>query len=268
MATRDAFSVGIGRLPTGLAARLFGIALGLVGWYALASVFPNELMPFPEEALGDAMNLVTTGVAGTHLWATMWRTLWGFIGSMALGIILGTLMGINNYGQRFFTPWVVVGLSIPAIAWAAITTLVFGINIITPVSATVLTTFPYIAINVWKGVESIEADLVAMSKSFNISRRRMLKRLILPSAAPFLFSGFRFGLAISWKIVTIAEIFVGNSGVGYKLMQTYQLYQFERAWAWAALFMIVILIIEYVIVKPLERRVFKYRHDADFDLLG
>ncbi|PCR88889.1 ABC transporter permease [Natrinema ejinorense] len=268
MATTDETAYGIGNLPTGVPARVFGIVLGFVGWFALASVFPNELMPFPQEALGDAWNLVASGVAGTHLWATMWRTLWGFIGSMVLGTMLGVFMGVNNFGQRFFTPWVVVGLSIPAIAWAAVATLVFGISIITPVSATVLTTFPYIAINVWKGVESIEADLVAMSKSFNISRKRMLKRLILPSAAPFLFSGFRFGLAISWKIVTIAEIFVGNSGVGYKLMQTYQLYQFEQAWAWAALFMVVILIIEYVVVKPLEKRVFEYRHDADFDLIG
>lgn len=268
MATKGKTTFGIGRLPTGVSARVFGIILGLIGWYALASVFPNELMPYPDETLLDAWDLVSTGVATTHLWATLWRTLWGFVGSMALGTALGVFMGINNFGQRFFTPWVVVGLSIPAIAWAAVTTLIFGFSILTPVTATILTTFPYIAINVWKGVESIEADLVNMSKSFNITRKRMLTRLIIPSAAPFLFSGFRFGLAISWKIVTIAEIFVGNSGVGYKLMQTYQLYQFERAWAWATLFMVVILIIEYGLVKPLEKRVFEYRRDADFDLVA
>lgn len=268
MATRERFGYGRIRVPSGLSARLLGIVLGIVGWYALALVFPNELMPFPDETLADTWDLVQSGVAYTHLRATLWRTLLGFIGSMILGSALGVLMGINNFGQRFFTPWVVVGLSVPAIAWAAVTTLIFGFSVLSPVTATVLTTFPYIAINVWKGVESIESDLVNMSRSFNISRPRMLLRLIIPSAAPFLFSGLRFGLAISWKIVTIAEIFAGNSGVGYKLMQTYQLYQFERAWAWAVLFMIVILIVEYALLKPLEKRVFEYRRDADFELLG
>jgi ABC-type nitrate/sulfonate/bicarbonate transport system permease component len=187
---------------------------------------------------------------------------------MLLGIALGVFMGVNNYSQRFFTPYVVIGLSIPAIAWAAVTTIVYGFSIMAPVIATVLTTFPYVAINVWKGVENLESDLIDMSKSFNISRGRMLRRLIIPSAAPFLFSSFRFGLAISWKIVTIAEIFAASSGIGYKLMQAYQLYRFEEAWAWASLFIIVILAIEYGIIKPIERRVFEYRHDADFALIG
>ena len=249
-------------------ARLFGIALGFVGWTALAYVFPNQLMPYPFETLGLAWGLVQQGVAWPNLSATLWRTFWGFIGSMLLGTAVGVMMGINNYSERMFTPYVTMGLSVPAIAWAAVTTLIYGFTIMAPVGATVLTTFPYIAINVWKGVEAIEADLVKMSKAFDISFTRMLVRLFIPSAAPALFSAFRFGLAISWKIVTIAEIFAASSGVGYKLMQAYQVYRFEEAWAWAILFIVVILIIEYGIVKPLERRVFEYRHDADYTLVG
>lgn len=268
MATEDSTTIGGFRLPQSLSARLFGLLLGFLVWMGVAFVFPNQLMPYPDEALGLAWGLIEAGTAWTHLEATIVRTFWGFVGSMIVGVALGVFMGINNYGQYMTTPWVVVGLSIPAIAWAAIATLIFGFSLLSPVTATVLTTYPYIAINVWKGVESIDADLVNMSKAFHISRFRMLFRMILPSAAPFLFSAFRFGLAISWKIVTIAEIFASNSGVGYKLMQAYQLYKFELAWSWAILFMIVILMIEYLITKPLERRVFEYRQDADFDLLG
>lgn len=249
-------------------ARLFGIVLGIVGWTGMAMIFPNELMPFPYETLQLAWGLIQSGEAIPNLVATLKRTFWGFIGSMILGTTVGVFMGVNNYSQRFFTPYTMIGLSIPAIAWAAVTTLIFGFSIMAPVGATVLTTFPYIAINVWKGVESLEPHLIDMSKSFNISRTRMLFRLIIPSAAPFLFSAFRFGLAISWKIVTIAELFAASSGIGYKLMQSYQLYKFEESWAWAILFIVVILIIEYGLIKPLERRVFEYRHDADFNLVG
>jgi ABC-type nitrate/sulfonate/bicarbonate transport system permease component len=268
MATKESNILSDLPIPDSTGARIFGIVMGFVGWTALASVFPNQLMPFPVETIGLAWGLVERGVAWSNLAATLSRTFWGFLGSMALGIFVGVIMGVNNYGQKFSTPYVFIGLSIPAIAWAAVTTLVYGFSIMAPVMATVLTTFPYIAINVWKGVEAIEADLINMSKAFNISRKRMLTRLIIPSAAPFLFSAFRFGLAISWKIVTIAELFAASSGVGYKLMQSYQLYKFEEAWAWAILFIIVILIIEYGLVKPLEKRVFEYRRDADFNLLG
>jgi NitT/TauT family transport system permease protein len=269
MATKNRRLPAIGSITSNKwIARMLGLLLGLIAWSAVATVFPNNLMPYPYETIQLAWGLVESGVAWPNLRATLLRTFLGFLGSILLGTALGVFMGINNYSQRFFTPYVVIGLSIPAIAWAAVTTIIYGFSIMAPVVATVLTTFPYVAINVWKGVESLEPDLINMSRSFNISRGRMLRRLILPSAAPFLFSSFRFGLAISWKIVTIAEIFAASSGVGYKLMQAYQVYQFEKAWAWASLFIIVILVIEYGIIKPIEKRVFEYRHDADFALIG
>lgn len=262
--------------PTGLrrlldepwVARAFGLALGLVVWTGLASVFPNQLMPYPFETLELAYGLIEAGTAWPNLSITLQRTLWGFLGAMVIGLVLGVLMGVNNYGQKFFTPYVIIGLSIPGVAWALVGTLVFGFSILSPVSATIITVYPYIAIDVWKGVENIEADLVNMSKAFRVSRRRMLRRLILPNAAPFLFSAFRFGLAISWKVVTVVEIFASSSGVGYQAIQAYEVYRFETAWAWMVLFIIVILVIEYVFVKPLERKIFAYRHDADFTILG
>lgn len=248
-------------------ARVFGISLGLVGWYALASVFPNELMPYPIETIVLTWELVSTGVIVPHLAATLWRTLWGFLGAAVVGGSLGVIMGSNRYGRRFVLPYIIAGISVPAIAWAAVSTMIFGFSQLTPIMATVAVTFPFIAINVWKGVENLDANLLAMSTSFNVSNRRLLWRVVLPNASPQLFSGARFGLAISWKIVTIAEIFASSSGIGYKLIQAYSRYQFEQAWAWAVVFMIVILLIEYGIFRPFERKVYKYRPDTDFDVV-
>lgn len=254
---------GVELFSGGWPARVFGIALGFVGWYALASVFPNELMPYPLETLELTWELVETGVVWRHLWATSWRILWGFVGSMIVGIVLGILMGTSNFRRAFITPYILVGLAIPAIAWAAIALLIFGFSEVTPVAATVAVTFPFVAVNVWKGVEGIDWDLVRMSKSFDVSRRRLLFRMILPNTAGPLMTAARFGLAISWKIVTIAEIF-SSKGVGYKLINSYNAYQFEAAWAWALVFMIVILVIEYGVFKPLERRAFAYQSRTDF----
>lgn len=248
-------------------ARGFGILLGVIAWYAIASVFPADLMPYPIETLVLTWELVASGVVTTHLVDTLWRTLWGFVGAAIIGVGIGVVMGTNYYGRQFALPYLVAGLSVPAIAWAAITTLVFGFSELAPITATIAVTFPFIAINVWKGVENIDADLVDMCDAFGVSRLRLLKRVIVPNAAPQLFAATRFGLAISWKIVTIAEIFASSSGIGYKLIQAYTRYQFERAWAWAIVFIVVVLLIEYGILRPLERKVYAYRHDADLEVL-
>jgi ABC-type nitrate/sulfonate/bicarbonate transport system permease component len=258
----SSIKVGFITLP-----RLLGVITAILTWYYVGSIFPNDLLPFPVEVIQSSYDLVESGIVWRHLWDTIARTFWGFGGAMLVGIIVGVLMGINDYSQKFSLPYVIIGLSIPGIAWAAIMTIIFGIEIKAPVAAVIATTFPYIAINVWKGVESIEADLVKMSQSFNIPPSRMLFRLILPSAAPALFTAFRFGLAISWKVETNAEVFASASGIGFKTIQAYQSFNYVGAWAWALVFIVIIIAVEYTVFRPLERRVFNFRQDADVSLL-
>lgn len=272
MAVEHGIRTSVGRLSavteSDWFARLFGISLGFAGWYALASIFPNELMPYPLEAARLTVELFQNGVVFEHLVPTLWRTFVGFLGALLLGTVLGVLMGITRYGRRFFTPYVVAGLSIPAVAWAAVTTIVFGFSDLAPIGAAVLIVFPYVAVNVWTGVENIDMDLIRMSRSFGVSYARILRRSILPNTAPALFSAFRFSLAISWKIVTLAEMFASSGGIGQKIIQSFNTWQYEQAWAWAIIFMIVILFIEYGFLRPLERRVFEYRSEADFETIA
>jgi ABC-type nitrate/sulfonate/bicarbonate transport system permease component len=248
-------------------SRILGLLTALLLWIWVASVFPRNLFPYPLEAISMSSQIVRSGEAWQHLWPTVARTFWGFVGAMFWGIFIGVFMGINDYSRKFYLPYIVVGLSVPGIAWAAITTLIFGLGLLAPVVAVMLTTFPYIAINVWKGVEAIDADLVQMSQSFNVSYRRLVFRLLIPSAAPSLFAAFRFGLAISWKVETNAEVFAASSGIGYKTIFAYQSFNYSLAWAWALLFIVIIIIVEYGVFKPLERRVFEYRQDADLSII-
>jgi NitT/TauT family transport system permease protein len=220
-------------------------------------------MPYPPETILLAIELVQSGGVLEHLWATFWRTLWGFLGAWVLGILTGVAMGSTQYGEKFFLPYLTAGLAIPAVSWAAMTTLIFGFGHLAPIVATTLVTFPYITINVWKGVEDIDMNRVRMSQAFNVSNSRLLLRYILPAIAPALFSGFRFALAIAWKIVTIAEMFASSSGVGAQIVNSFSSFRYEQAWAWVVLFMIIILFIEYVLVRPLESRVFGYRETED-----
>lgn len=266
MAIRDKFpndSVPIHLPSIKIISRLSAVVLAFLGWFALASVFPNQLMPYPVETIVLTWDLIRTGIVLPHLGATLWRTFWGFLGAIIVGTSLGILMGTNEYWLRFLFPYVVFGFALPAVVWAAISTLTFGIGFLAPVIATIAVTFPFISINVWKGTENIDVSLVEMSESFGVSKPRLLLRCIIPNTAPQLFSSLRFGLAISWKIVTVAEIFASTSGIGYKLIQAYDAYLFERAWAWALVFIVIILLIEFGIMRPLERRVFKYRPEAD-----
>lgn len=247
--------------------RLVGVGLAFVLWALLAWMFPEDLMPYPIETLRLTFEFYVTGVAFTHLAPTMGRILLGFLGAMAVGIAIGVFMGTSNFGLKYFAPYIVMGLALPSVALAAIATLIFGFGFAAPVATAILAVFPFVAINVWKGVEDIDQSLLEMGHSFDISRRRMLRRIIIPNTAPALFAAVRFGLALSWKVVTVAEMFASSSGIGYVIVQTYQQTFFDQTWAWAIVFIIVIIVIEYLIFQPLEKRAFEYRQESDFDIV-
>lgn len=249
------------------AARIIGVVAGLAAWWLVTVIFPRGLFPGPMETVNASWELVASGVVWPHMQATFFRTFLGFVGAFLVGTAIGIVMGINNFGEHFSTPIIIIALSIPGIAWAAITTIIFGFGITAPVLATAVTVFPYISLRIWKGVEDIDPNLIRMSRSFDISRRRLLRRTILPSVAPALFTAVRFGLAISWKIETQAEIFASNTGVGYRAIEAFSRYQYDSAMAWAAVFVVVVFALEMGILRPLEQKVFAYRKEADFGVL-
>lgn len=270
MATRErTFHLpGFDALRSKYMAWSVGIAIGIGGWLAIAAVFPMGLFPTPIESIVATEELMQTNSVWDHIWGTLSRSFIGFLGAALIGISLGVIMGLSNFGERFSTPYVVIGLAIPGIAWAAIWTIVLGLGGEAAILATTVTVFPYITLNVWKGVENIDTDLIKMSRSFGISRSRLLKRMVLPSVAPALFTASRFGVAIAWKAETAAELFATQNGIGKRAFETFARYQYDTTMAWAIVFVVVIILFEFLVFRPLERRVFSYRQDADFDVIG
>lgn len=248
--------------------RVIAVVFTYLLWYGIATVFPRNLMPYPIETLALTAQLYASGAAFEHLVPTLSRIGVAFVLAMTLGNLIGIAMGSTDFGQKYFAPYVVIGLSLPSIALAAITRLIWGFTFIAPVVAATIAVTPFITINIWKGVENVDQSLLEMADSFDVSNRRLLKRVIIPNTAPSLFAAVRFGLALSWKVVTVVEVFAASSGVGFMVSYTYDSFRFAQAFAWAVVFMVVVIFVEYLLLRTIERRMFEYRQDVDFDLMG
>lgn len=249
-------------------ARLFGLLAGYTVWWAIASVSPSNLVPYPIPVFEATWELIITGTGLTHLWATLYRTLLSFVLALLLGTGIGVVLGVSDFWSKFGPMYVLIGLSIPGVAWAAIMTLIFGFSILAPVTAVTLTAYPYVAINVWKGVENLNADLFEMSDAFGVSFKDKLIHAVLLDIAPQLFVAVRYGLAICWKVVNTAEFIAASSGIGYKVIQHYQVLNTRLVFAYVTLFMLFVLGVELLILRPLERKIYSYRPEADLTVVG
>jgi NitT/TauT family transport system permease protein len=123
-------------------------------------------------------------------------------------------------------------------------------------------TFPFITINIWEGMKDVDKDLVDMGRAFGLRRGTIVREIYIPSLMPFFFASLRFGFAVAWKIVILAEAFGSSNGIGYMIMQSYGLFNMRHVLGWVVIFTVLMLALEYGVFRVIERRVLSWRAQA------
>lgn len=239
--------------------RVISVAALLAAWFVLAWVFPPTIVPKPLDVLAAAWQNVLGGDAAYHVGKTILRVVLGMGLAMALGAAVGIAMGLSRTGEEFFEPWVMVGLTIPAVVYGIIFLIWFGLNDVAAILAIGVTASASVAINMWQGVKDIDMKLVRMAQAYRVPRPAVIRKVIVPQTVPYLLAATRYALGISWKICTTIELIGMSSGVGYQLYYWYGLFNMTQVFAWTVTFIAVLFVIEYLLINPFERQATAWR---------
>jgi NitT/TauT family transport system permease protein len=239
--------------------KIYSVAVLIVAWIVLSLLFSEHVVPGPVPVLAAIADNFSSGEGYYHLYKTVSRVLLGLLLAMFLGSGFGLAMGLSVKGEKFFESWVMVGLTIPAVVYAIICLLWFGLNDTAAVIAIGVTAFPAVAINMWQGVKDIDMQLIAMGKAFGLPTADLVRKIVLPQTVPYVLAATRYALGISWKIATTVELIGMSSGVGYMLHYWFGLFSMTQVFAWTLSFIIVLLFIEYLLINPFEKRVTGWR---------
>ncbi|MBV8912659.1 MAG: ABC transporter permease subunit, partial [Acetobacteraceae bacterium] len=106
---------------------------------------------------------------------------------------------------------------------------------------------------------AIDEKLIEMAQSFRVPRRAVLLEIMLPSLSPYLFAAARSGLALIWKIVLVAELLGRSDGVGFQIQVYFQLFDVTGILAYTLAFIIVVQLVEWLLLQPLERWANRWR---------
>jgi NitT/TauT family transport system permease protein len=239
--------------------KLASILGALIVWGLMSLTLPPEIFPGPIETAQVLWGEIVGGRVELDLAMTMLRVVGGLLLSLIIGIPVGILMGLNRRAEAVLDVWVMVGLTVPSLCYAIVAFMWFGLNETAAIIAIGITAAPAIAINIWEGVKNIDTKLIAMARVFEASRPVILRRVLVPQIVPYIMASARFGLGIIWKITVLVELIGRPNGVGFKLFYWYQLADMRQVLAWTLLFTIIMLIIELLILKPIEKRLFAWR---------
>ena len=242
-----------------MGARLFSLAALIAAWYAGSRIAGARLLPDPQAVALAIIDEARSGALALNLGATLARVAAAFVIAMALGSLLGLLMGRSRLADRLGDPWLIALLNLPALVIIVLAYVWAGLTETAAIAAVALNKLPIATVTVREGARSLDRALDDMAQVFRMPALTRLRHVVLPQLAPYLAAAARSGLSLVWKIVLIVELLGRPNGVGFEIGVAFQLFDVTRILAYALAFIAVMLAVETFLVQPLERHVARWR---------
>jgi NitT/TauT family transport system permease protein len=163
-----------------------------------------------------------------HLAASLFRVLSGFCLAAATGITLGLAIGRHRVLEDSILPPLEVLRPIPAVAWIPLAVLMFPSSELSMVFITFIGALFPILLNTIHGVEAVDHRLVATARGLGTGPLALYREVIVPGAAPAIFTGLSIGMGTAWFCLITAEMIAGQYGIGYFTWESYTLQNYAN----------------------------------------
>jgi nitrate/nitrite transport system permease protein len=137
------------------------------------------------------------------------------------GVPLGFLVGLSTSCQRAFDPVIQVLRPISPLAWLPLGLVIFRQSEPAALFTIAICAMWPTVLNTAVGVRSIPQDYLNVGRVLRLPRTTMLRKIIIPAALPYVFTGCRLSLGIAWLVIVASEMLTGAPGVGGFLWQEY-----------------------------------------------
>lgn len=238
--------------------RVLSALLLLAVWQA-AALSGSDLMPGPVTVLRALIHDLTEGPLLADLGVTLGRVVASFVIAMAAGSVIGILMGRSRRVDGLFDLWLVLGLNVPALVIIILCYLWIGLNESAAIIAVALNKVATSAVILREGARSVDQSLLQVADVLRLSWGRRLRLTYLPQLYPYFMAAARSGLSLIWKIVLVVELIGRSNGVGFRLGLYFQFFDIANILAYTASFVAIVLAIEGIAIRPLERRLTRWR---------
>lgn len=238
------------------AASLLALA---VLWALAARLWPSRAFPPPGDVWQVFLREAVNGDLAFHLGMTLGRVAAAYAVAMAIGSAIGVFLGINRSADRFFNPWLILFLNIPALVVIVLAYIWFGLNEAAAVGAVAVNKIPNVAVTMREGARSLDARYADMAAVYRFGAFDRMRHVLMPQLQPYFAAASRSGIALIWKIVLVVELLGRSNGVGFQIHLYFQLFDVAAILAYTLAFVAIMLLIELLLVQPFERHATRWR---------
>ncbi|WP_323174155.1 ABC transporter permease [Natrialba sp. PRR66] len=235
-------TVGLDRNDAIAAAKsIYSLVLLLLLWEFVAQydMVHSYFLPPLSDVLATFYELTADGTMLEHAYLTFRRAMAGLLLACLLGIVVGVLAARNRIMGWFWDPIIEVGYPVPVIALVPVFMFWFGTGDLPKIMLVAVGCFWPVAINARNATREVDENLVWSARMMGTSDRRLLRRVVVPAAAPGIISGVQIALPIALIVTFVFEMVAGGGGLGHLEIQGVR--SFESAQVYASLIAIMIV---------------------------
>jgi nitrate/nitrite transport system permease protein len=205
-----------------LAPAIVLLVLGAI--WQLACSHPSSSLPPPSQIFTDSWELIADPFYDRggldkglfwHILASLKRVAIGYAIAAVAGVALGTLIGQSQLAMRGLDPLFQVLRTVPPLAWLPLSLAAFRDGQPSAVFVIFITSVWPILINTAVGIRNIPQDYRNVARVLRLNPLEYFVKIMIPAASPYIFSGLRIGIGLSWLAIVAAEMLIGGVGIGF-----------------------------------------------------
>ncbi len=224
--SQSAFSVFLSRLPRSVRkffTSAIALLIALTIWQLLC-LSPDSPLPGPIAVLQDTWGLIIDPFfdnGGTdkglfwQLLASLQRVAIGFTLAAIAGIALGIAIGSSALIYDALDPMFQVLRTVPPLAWLPISLAAFQNSEPSAIFVIFITAIWPIIINTAVGMQQIPQDYKNVARVLRLSKKDYFFEVVFPATVPYIFTGLRIAIGLSWLAIVAAEMLIGGVGIGF-----------------------------------------------------
>jgi ABC-type nitrate/sulfonate/bicarbonate transport system permease component len=195
-----------------------------LAWEAVvrSGLLEYEYLPAPSAIGLGFRELASQGILAPDIAHTLISVAIGWMVAIVLGISLGFLLGLSPTARRYSLASIEVLRPMPGVAFAPVGLLLFGFSLKTEMVVTILPVLWPVLVNTIGGVTGVHQRLYDVGRTFRLSRKDTILRIILPAAMPPIVVGARISLGLALVLAVVAEMVGNPEGLGYGIVREQQ----------------------------------------------
>lgn len=213
----------IGEIAARVIPPLIVLALILVVWQFTTNS-PKASLPSPLKIWQDSKDLIVDPFfvagpqdigLGLRIITSLERVAYGFGLAAIVGVLLGAIVGQSTWAMRGLDPIFQVLRTVPPLAWLPLSLAAFRDANPSAIFVIFITAIWPVIINTAVGIRNIPQDYSNVARVLQLNPLEYFYKIMVPSAAPYIFTGLRIGVGLSWLAIVAAEMLTGGVGIGF-----------------------------------------------------